>query len=260
MAEHEMHHHPGQSDPQTQGVHGMLLVGQEPIYLSHLPMFMAPHNYQVILKVHLDDEANGTLRNFRAHFGPDSRYTVKPEVFSITDLIPNDTGTAARTSFAAELVKGHFEKGADVIAEHATVHVDEVVHFQELGRVDEKSTDLEYLLFGAGEQFFLAHWITRPPDFDQILAVSVTGHQFTDEELSRELFGVLVTIGERANDVHDRLRSGEKVSGRAHVTGAHQFQDLQVEVLSEVYFEEGELRKRPTFSPTEEEDAAGFGD
>jgi hypothetical protein len=32
-------------------VHGMLLVGEETLYLSHLPMFHSPHNYQVILEV-----------------------------------------------------------------------------------------------------------------------------------------------------------------------------------------------------------------
>ena len=259
MAEHGMHHHPGQSDPPI-GVHGMLLVGEAPIYLSHLPMFMAPHNYQVILEVSLDDEASRRLHDFRAHFGRDFLFTVKPETFSITDLLPDDAGRPVLTSFAAEVVKGHFEKGGDVIAEQATVQVDNVIHFDELGRADSKSTDLQYILFGTGQQFFLAHWITRPPDFDQVLSVKVTGAQFTDEELRRELFGVLVTIGERSNDVLDRLRPGEKVSGSGHVHGAHQLQDLRVEVVSEIYFEEGELREDPTFEPTQEEDAAGFGE
>jgi hypothetical protein len=41
------HDHP---DPNaTFGTHGMLLFGEETLYLSHLPMFMSPHNFQVIL-------------------------------------------------------------------------------------------------------------------------------------------------------------------------------------------------------------------
>jgi hypothetical protein len=232
--DHHHHQDPGEPEPPV-GVHGMLLVGEAPIYLSHLPMFMAPHNYQIILKVQLDDEAAGRLHDFRAHFGRDFMFTVKPETFTVTDLVPDDDGQAALTSFDAELVKGHFEKGGDPIAEHARVTVADVVHFQELGQADSKSIDLEYILFGAGEQFFLAHWITRPPDFDQVLAVNVTGHEYTEDEQDREHFGVLVTIG------------------------AHQFEDLQIEVLSEIYFEEGELRKQPTFTPTEEEKESGFG-
>ena len=33
------------------GLHGMLIVGEETIYVSHLPMWMRPHNFQVILEV-----------------------------------------------------------------------------------------------------------------------------------------------------------------------------------------------------------------
>jgi hypothetical protein len=32
------------------GVHGMLF-GEEALYLSHLPMFEGPHNFQLILEV-----------------------------------------------------------------------------------------------------------------------------------------------------------------------------------------------------------------
>ena len=69
----------------------MLPVGDDPIYLSHLPMFMAPHNYQAILKVSLDGKASGRLKDFQAHFGRDFLYTVKPEEFSIVDLLPVGT-------------------------------------------------------------------------------------------------------------------------------------------------------------------------
>jgi hypothetical protein len=254
MASSGMHdHHPpsGQPEPPI-GVHGMLVVGEAPVYLSHLPMFMAPHNFQVILEVTLDAEADRRLRDFRAHFGRDNLYTVKPEEFSIVDLLPDDSGKPALATFKADVVKGHFERGGDVIAGGATVRVDDVIHFEELGRAD-KADDLRYILFGTEQQFFLAHWITRPPDFDQVLSVKVTGHQFTKDEINRERFGVLVTIPGRANTPHERIKPGEELSGRGHVVGAHQFLDLQVEVVTQIYFEEGELREHPTFAPTEEE-------
>ena len=34
-------------------IHGMLMVGTQTIFLSHLPMFHRPHDYQVILEVGL---------------------------------------------------------------------------------------------------------------------------------------------------------------------------------------------------------------
>ena len=198
------------------------------------------------------------MADSRSRFGRDSLYTAKPEEFSIADLLPAEPAKPALSSFKAGIVKGHFERGGDKIADDAAVHVDTVIHFQELGLAD-KGADLEYILFGAEQQFFLAHRITRPPDFDQILSVNVTGHQFTEEELSREHSGVLITVPGRSNALLDRIKPGETVPGRGHVTGAHQFLDLKVEVLSELYFVEGELREEATFSPTEEEEAAGFG-
>mgnify|MGYP003693773227 CR=1 FL=1 len=58
----------------TFGTHGMLLFGDETLYLSHLPMFMSPHNFQVILAVTLNDEAAGRLHDSRAHFGRNDLY------------------------------------------------------------------------------------------------------------------------------------------------------------------------------------------
>lgn len=261
MTSHGMHHHHPPSGPSEApiGVHGMLLVGEAAVYLSHLPMFMAPHNFQVVLQVTLDAEASRRLRDSRARFGGEDLYTVKPEEFSILDLVPADPAEpAARSAFKGDVVRGHFEKGGEVVARGATIHVDDVIHFQELGLAD-KAPDLEYILFGTDRQFFLAHRITRPPDFDQVLSAKVTGHRFTADELDRERSGVLVTIPERSNTPADRMKPGDNISARGHVVGAHRFLDLRVEILDELYFEDGELRAKATFAPTKEEKAAGFG-
>jgi len=249
----EHHHHP------PIGVHGMLLVGEAPLYLSHLPMFMAPHNFQVILEVALDVEASRQLDHFHAHFGNDGLYTVKPEAFSIVDLLPGDPANEPRSEFKADVFHGHFEKGGDVIASGASVRVTNVIHFQELGRAD-KAADLEYILFGGEQRAFLAHRITQPPDFDQVLSVRLAPFVFSEDELRREHTGVAITIPGRSNTPRDRTKRDEKVSARAHVVGAHQIFDVEVEVLSEIYFEEGELLKQADFSPTVEETAAGSGE
>ncbi len=256
--EHEgMEHH----RPAPIGVHGMLLVGgaRVPVYLSPLPMFMAPHNFQVILEVTLDAEASRRFEDVHAQLGPDQLYTVKPEAFSIVDLLSVDPANEALSEFKADIFRGHFEKGGDVIASGARVGVTSVIHFRELGSAD-KATDLNYILFGGEQQSFLAHGITQPPDFDQVLSANVTPFVFTEDDLRREHFGVNITIPGRSNTPHDRLKPDGKVSGRGHAIGAHQIFDVDVEVVSEIYFEEGELLKEADFSPTKEEKAAGFGE
>ncbi len=231
--------------PPTMGTHGMLLVGQETIYLSHLPMFMAPHNFQAILEVTLNDDARRLLGDSRAHFGPDALYTCKPADFPIADLVSSGPGLPLR-SFKGDLYRGHFERGGTVIAPAASVHVEAVVYFAELTSAVSKSAELVYLLFGKGKEFFLAHWITQPPDFDQVLSVNVGGLESilaangTPEKI---LQGITVAFPGRRNTPDARPKPGEKLPGRGHATGAHQLLDLDVEAIAELYLEEGELRE-----------------
>ena len=50
------HAHHGEGDHgDTTGIHGMLLFGEDILYLSHLPMFASPHNFQVLLEVRFDE-------------------------------------------------------------------------------------------------------------------------------------------------------------------------------------------------------------
>ena len=65
----------------------------------------------------------------------------------------------------------------------------------------------------------------------------------------------------RVNTAEARLRHGETATARGHVTGAHQFFDLELTDVRELYFEEGELAtSRGAFEPTPLETEAGFGD
>lgn len=254
------HHHPAaapEGEPPPIGIHGMALLGNDPLYLSHLPMFGPPHNYQLLLEITLDPESLERVRAARPGSG-DELWTISPEEFSLTDLVPTADAPAAVHEFRTDLVRGHFERGGEVVAPGALVTVTGVLHFHAL-RSGDRASELRYILLGRSPRTYLAHWITGPPDFDQLLAVQVGEHGFTDEELHRELSGVLITVPDRDNDARSRLRPGETVTGRGHVVGAHQFHDVALEVVAEVYFEEGELGERASFAPTAEEDASGFG-
>ena len=196
----------------------------------------------------LNDQAAGRLRDFRAHFGRNDMYTFKPKKFHITDLISRHPGKPALTSFGGSLFRFHFERGGESISEQVKVHVTEVLYFQELGAASPKGAELEYLLFGKGQEKFLVHRITEPPDFDHVLSVNVKGHEFSAEETHRftqseTLRGVGVTFHGRRNRASERIKTGETLTGQGHAAGAHQFFDLQVEAVAEIYLEEGELER-----------------
>ena len=249
---------PVMDDPAT---HNMLLVGEKTAYLSHLPMFVGlnddktdfrtPHRYQVILEAAFS-EGNRNLTDVyiadRKKNPAVKMYTFNPGDFVLPDLDP--TGSSPLRRFRGNaLVRGHLERGGTAFIGDFDnppdggafdVKVVNVVHFHKFVPGAVKPAQLQYILFGKGPETFLAHLITAPPDFDQIMSVRVTGKQFADAELSR---GITVTFPGRANTSRARLKEKVRASG-TFLIGANP-RPVQVDVLREFYFEAGELSVPP---------------
>lgn len=246
--------------PPDFGRHNMVAFGRDTVFLSHLPMFMAPHDAQVLLEVALEkggDSLTEVWSRERADHPDERLYTMMPEKFALSTLYATDP--PERGSFRAEFFRGHLERGGEPIPElsDVDVRITDIVYarrFDKRGRPDE----LTYRLLGRSGELFLAHVISEPPDFDQILSVELAGPHPDDEELQT---GIQVVFEGRANTAEARLRNAETATGRGHVTGAHQFITLEFGEVRELYFEEGELStSRGAFEPTPLETEAGFGD
>ena len=246
--------------PPDFGRHNMFAFGRDTIFLSHLPMFMAPHDAQLLLEVTLEKDGSSLTEVWSSERAdhPDERlYTMMPERFALSTLYAADP--PERSSFRARFFRGHLERGGEPIPElsDVTVRITDIVYarrFDQRGRPD----DLTYLLLGRGGELFLAHVISEPPDFDQILSVELAGPHPDEEELQA---GIRVVFDGRANTAEARLRNEETATARGHVTGAHQFITLEFGDVRELYFEEGELStSRGAFEPTPLETEAGFGD
>ncbi len=255
--QHEHHHEHG-----GHATHGMLLVGEETVYLSHLPMFTDPdHSIQAILEATFTDGGGDPQAAYvedRKRTGT-KLYTFEPKKFALSDLVSADPRHhPPRRSFRGRIFQGHFERGGTPLVEDVVVEVTNVVHFRVFDPEAPGLPELRYLLFGKGSELFLAHLITKPPDFDQVLSVQVSGHEFNDQQLRR---GIQIAFPGRANSLSERIREGEQVTAQAHLAGGDgpETVEIQVEARTEFYFEEGELRVPADFDPTEEERAAGFG-
>jgi hypothetical protein len=239
---HHTHH-----QPHDHGIHGMLLFGEQTLYLSHFPMFMNIHDHQVIMEVTLaggQGDPQAIYRADRRNSG-ERVYTLVPEPFSLQRL--GVEGKDALRSFRGAIHCGHFEKpGNRRILEDVTVNVENMVHFRKFDPNAEDLSELQYLLFGRGEELYMAHLITKPPDFDQIVQVASTSHGFSEETLRR---GVHLVFPDQANQVAVRLRGGMQALAQVEVA---------IETAVELYLEEGELAEQPTFDTTAEERAAGF--
>jgi hypothetical protein len=250
---------PHAADPPT--THNMLVVGEETVYLSHLPMFQEagkppmPHRYQAILEVTFAAQA-GYVKDRRAH-RTTNIYTLNPEIFVLPELVSSDPQHKPLVAFKAQTIfRGHLERDDRVpILQDSEVSVKRVIHFRAFDPQATKAPQLEYLLFGNGQELFLAHVITAPPDFDQILAVKVTDHAFTNDELAK---GIPVVFPGTTNAAASRLREKQRGAGEMKVDTAPAPKKIQVEVNRELYFEEGELLVPPDFTTTSEEKQAGF--
>jgi hypothetical protein len=261
---------PAPEDPKA--THNMMVVGEKTIFLSHLPMFgssdprksdFSPHRFQVILEatfVRNGKDVGEIYATDRREHRDTRMYTLQPQPFVLRRLTPADPGSMAPPSFRATVFRDHLERvnPPQVIEGLADVEVkvSNVIHFREFDHAGKKQAQLEYLLFGKGDELFLTHFITRPPDFDQIVSVIVTDHAFTDDELSR---GIRVTIPGRENAPSSRIRERQETRGEIPGAGGSAKQSLTLQAGTEFYFEEGELRLPPSFDDTEEERKAGFG-
>ncbi|HEX8245482.1 MAG TPA: hypothetical protein VF541_18365 [Longimicrobium sp.] len=253
-------------DPDT---HNMMLVGESTAFISHLPMFegidsstmqyTAPHRYQVILEVTFSKNGRDVTQLYlddrRRHPGV-KMYTLNPREFVLPDLFP-PAGPGLSRFTATEVVRGHLERGGTHIPalDGAVVNVRRVVHARMFDPAVQRPQRLTYILFGKGNELFLAHSITRPPDFDQIVAVRVDGHAFTNAELAR---GVEVAVPGRADTPLQRIKQGESATAEVRVPGTPQPLSLAIHAGTEFYFEEGELQIPFTMTATPEETRSGF--
>jgi len=197
-------------------VHGMAMVGTHKIYLSHLPMFHSPHDYQAIVEVSLSNEGQAKYLESKAS-SSETLYTLVPEIFVLPEMIANPK------PFKASLFKGHFERGGVEIASDVTVTVTKVLYFIKFSPQVKQPADANYLIFGNAQEQFAAHTITAKPDFDQLLSVS------TSPALTAELAAKSI------------VQKTFKVKKNQEPLQAPEVLNSEIEVKQNLYLEFGDL-------------------
>src|SRR5437588_459881 len=128
-------HGTGDERSDAPGGHGMAVVGTDGIFLSHLPMFMRPHDYQVILRASFGP-ADKTYRADRKAHATTKLYTFAPHSFVLPELFPGQDGKPAHLKkFSGSLVRNHFEQ-PPAHPEKAVEIVSDVVDDQLHGNVE----------------------------------------------------------------------------------------------------------------------------
>jgi hypothetical protein len=246
MNPHE-HDHAGRNDHgdhhDPPARHGMAVLGTDAVYLSHLPMFMDVHDYQVLLEAEFTGPDGhphpGYANDRRQH--PDVLYTLKPERFVLPEILPGN-GAPARSSFRGEVFRHHYERTTPPaltpvsVADALTVTVRRIVHARQFEQNAERPPQLEYILFGKGDELFLAHRINTPPDFDHLLQVRLDV-ELGDGDLAG---GPRVVVPDRADLATERIHAGGGTVSAVLHAGNREIK-ISIDPVREFYFEEAEL-------------------
>jgi hypothetical protein len=196
--------HASAFDP-SHGVHGMVLFGdRDGLYASHLPLFRAPHDNQIVIKVRFEDPQ--LEKTMRARLdGKTALWTIEPEHFALHRLAP-DAPKPLRT-FRANIVEGHFERDGLTREREAKLVVEGVVLYRTLSPQPAVQPLARYMPVGR----FLVKLIDSRPDFDHIVL------------LDRAATGPVEVAK------HGVAANAEALASRAGVTGT-------------VYYETGDLQ------------------
>ncbi len=184
--------------------HGMLMVGTERVFLSHLPMFHNPHDYQGIFELEMTPAARATYsKDRKAHPGI-GIYTLVPESFVLPEMAKNPK------PFHAAIFRGHFERAGNIeLIADTVVNFKAVPYFARFLKSGKHPVTSQFLLFGGGTEFFLAHLITAKPDFDQVVEVSGV----TPALAKQAEAGPAVTVELKDLASESTLKEGDSVSG-----------------------------------------------
>ena len=148
-------------------VHGMVIFGNEKIYAYHLPMFHAPHNFQVVFELKLDAQTLATFKRDQQLNTEHATYTLEPEKFVLPEMIKNPR------PFKANIYRGHFERGGAEIISDVTVDISDILYFSPLNSETEHGETLQYIIIGNAKEQYAMHVLTNKPDFDQLIQISL---------------------------------------------------------------------------------------
>jgi hypothetical protein len=146
--------------------HGMNLAGDPAnAWISHVPLFAAPHDVQMI--------AAGAMTSVNGSPLPpsfsDQLFTFLPDSISLDAL-----RTGALTTLEGKLFVGSFEHDGRPLAGRFRFSVSRVVHQHVLDKQTSQPA-LTYVLVGSRERAFAIHKVAGTPGFDEVVRVELGG-------------------------------------------------------------------------------------
>ena len=183
---------PAQASDSACSIHGMRIIGEQSVFLSHMGLFNDPcHDYQGIFEVSFEGASNPQkiYLDAQKQDANQNEFTIEPT----QKFVLPEFAAGKLTSFKANIHSGQYEQSVTkpkLLASNVTVKLKRVLYFHQFKAGAKQPAELEYFLFGTGNEQLVAHLITAPPDFDQVVALK-TRLPLTDSELAKAVRLVL---------------------------------------------------------------------
>lgn len=167
------------------GQHGMFMVGEESLFLLHMPMFTNPkHRYQMVLRGSLPDEI---MTQYRAHRAahPGTAYNLintEENTFTLPQVKSGEVTAYRVTIFDGYSNDGGGTPGA-VLWDDVDLTIEDVVIYRPFNFSVARPDTLNYVLFGAGGEAHLTHYIARDPSFQHIVTLGTVPDWLSQAEL-----------------------------------------------------------------------------
>lgn len=215
--------------------HGFHLFGAQSLLLAHIPMFMAPHQAQLFLEVTLAT-SDGT--DAAPIYLEDKKKTGTLEYVLVSDplVLPTLAPDAPNRlqSFTGNLYRGWpFDQQwhlnlAQLLIPNVQIKVTRAIHYSSIATPITLEA-LTYYCFQTQETTYLAHVLSQPLDFTQLLTAQVTGlgNQAEQGAIQLQFPGV-------ANAEKNRLLPTQQASALTSPGG----QSVEVQVYQELNFDD----------------------
>ena len=188
---------------QRVSVHGFILMPLDKlgyVWISHKPMFRAPHDFQLVFLALITNSTVDPLPLPTNISRLNGQWTIEPDEWSLNNLLNGNL-----TSFRTKLYTGDFEQGGSYLCNITVNVIQPFLTVQQLNMSEVEAYQpiryISYLLSNASLaadnhlHFYLLHQIRVQPDFDSIVHVLINPMNCTTDLNRGQLPGLLEQNG-----------------------------------------------------------------
>lgn len=154
------------------GEHGMVLFGERNLLVANLPSYAAPHDYQVVTQVWIQDPR--IAKQVMAELDAGIQITLQTERIDLLGLDP--AAAKPLPGFIARLYRGHYAYGGTLWLESVYFETMQTMVFRKLSAKAPRQKRMEYFAIPDGGSTYLIHRIGGSPSFVQI-AIAGSGRR-----------------------------------------------------------------------------------